>query len=266
MRCASVVSAYSLTVPIGSVWRPEHEEHHRLIARIHFLVRRRRGHLRRQLPRRLRDHRLHVLRGRIDVAAQIELQRDVGAALRAGRVDRLQPGNRGELLLERQRDRRGHRIGARAGQRGAHLNGGEVDRRQIADRELLIGERSEHEDAEHQQDRRDRARDEDRGEIHDPAFSAFVADRHLGAWGEPEVAVGDDHLVWLQPFRHDCFAADRSPDLDGTQFGALIPLITTNTYWTILPGLNGRGRGDDRIACPPTSVSTTFTNWPGHST
>ena len=59
----------------------EREEQDRLVGRIDLLVRRRRRHARRQLARRARDHRLHVLRRRVDVAAQIELQRDVGVAL-----------------------------------------------------------------------------------------------------------------------------------------------------------------------------------------
>ena len=70
----------------------------------------------RQLPRGARDHRLHVLRGGVDVAVQIELQRDVRAALRVARADRRDAGNRRELLLERRRDRRRHRLRAGAGQ------------------------------------------------------------------------------------------------------------------------------------------------------
>jgi len=85
--------------------RVQHEEQHRLIAGVDLLVGRRHGHLRRQLPGGLRDHRLHVLGSRVDVAAQVEQQRDVGAALRAGRVDRLQTRDGRELLLERQSDR-----------------------------------------------------------------------------------------------------------------------------------------------------------------
>jgi hypothetical protein len=84
--------------------RTEHQEEDRLIVRVHLLVRRRRRHLRRQLARRLRDHRVDVLRRGVDVAAQVELQRDVRAALRAGGVDRVEAGDCRELLLERQRD------------------------------------------------------------------------------------------------------------------------------------------------------------------
>ena len=88
IRCAMVVSRVFVDRRQRQRRRTEHEEQHRLIAGVDLLVRRRRRHLRRQLARGLRNHRLHVLRGGVDVAAQVELQRDVGAALRAGRVDR----------------------------------------------------------------------------------------------------------------------------------------------------------------------------------
>ena len=50
--------------------RSDDEEHHGLVARIDLLIRRRRRHLRRQLALSLRDHRLDILRGGIDVPAQ----------------------------------------------------------------------------------------------------------------------------------------------------------------------------------------------------
>jgi hypothetical protein len=56
--------------------RVEHEEQHRLIARVDLLVRRRRRHRRLQLARRLAI--TCVLGGGVDVAAQVEL--NVGIA------------------------------------------------------------------------------------------------------------------------------------------------------------------------------------------
>ena len=53
----------------------------------------------------LRDHRLHVLGGGVDVAVEVELERDVRAAERAGGGHRVEAGDRRELLLERRRDR-----------------------------------------------------------------------------------------------------------------------------------------------------------------
>ena len=46
------------------------------------------------------------------------------AALRAGRVDRVEAGDRRELLLERQRHSGRHRLRARARQARADLDGG----------------------------------------------------------------------------------------------------------------------------------------------
>ena len=57
--------------------RAERQEEDRLVGRVDLLERRRRRHARRQLPRRRGDRRLHVLRGGVDVAVEIELQRDV---------------------------------------------------------------------------------------------------------------------------------------------------------------------------------------------
>ena len=173
MRCATLDCASSSSVDSGSVGRAQHDEEDRLIGRVDLLVRRRRRHLRRQLPRRAADHRLHVLRGGIDVAAQVELQRDVGAALRARRVDARQPGDGRELLLERQRHRRGHRLRAGARQRRA-ARGWSGSRRSAgrrpaaADRPCTPNTRM----PEHQQRGRDRPPDEDRREIHDATFAS----------------------------------------------------------------------------------------------
>ena len=43
-----------------------------------------------QILQRLGDHRLYVLRGRVDVPAQIELQNDRRRSLDAGRADRVE--------------------------------------------------------------------------------------------------------------------------------------------------------------------------------
>jgi len=55
-----------------------------LVRGIYFGVSRRRGHAGGKLGGSARNGGLHVLRGAIDVAAEIELQRDVGGAERAG--------------------------------------------------------------------------------------------------------------------------------------------------------------------------------------
>jgi len=149
---------------------PQHEQHHRLIARIDLLVGWRHRHLRRELTRRLRDHRLDVLRRRVDVPAQIELQRDVRAPLRARRVDRVEARYRGKLLFERQRHGRRHRFRARAGKTSVDLNRGKVNRRQVADRQEPIRHHAEYQDPQHDERRGNRSFDEECREVHDAAL------------------------------------------------------------------------------------------------
>ena len=125
----------------------------------------------RELPRGTGNHRLHVLRRGVNVPAQVELQRNEGAALAARRVDGVQAGDGRELLFERQRDGRGHRLRTGAWQVRLHLNGGEVHGREVAHRELLIRQQPEHDDAQHDQRGGDRALDEKGGDVHDVAFA-----------------------------------------------------------------------------------------------
>ena len=111
--------------------RGQRQEQNRRVRRIGLVVR---GWLDagRQLAQRLRDRRLHVLRGVVDVARQRKGQRDVRAAERARRRHRVDAGDRRELLLERRRDRRGHGLRARARQSGGHRD--RRDSRRSADR------------------------------------------------------------------------------------------------------------------------------------
>ena len=65
--------------------------------------------------------------------------------------------------------------GLAPGRLALHLNGGEVDRRQIADRQQLIRHHAEDADAQHDERRRNRPLDEELGEIHDPAFAPLAS-------------------------------------------------------------------------------------------
>ena len=203
--------------------RAEHEEEHRLIARVDLLVRRRRRHLRRQLARRLGDHRLHVLRGRVDVPAEVELQHDVRAALRAGRIDRVQPGDGGELLFERQRDRRRHGLRARAGEAGAHLDGGEVHRRQIADRQQPVRHRAEHDDPQHDEGGRDRAFDKQGSDVHDVVFwpAAFLTLTRL-----PGTSRRWPSVTTVSPLVRPLLITDSSPAV------RITPTDRNSTVWS----------------------------------
>ena len=53
--------------------RPQGEDQDGEVGRVHLAERRRGRHVGRQRPRRLRDRRLHVERGRVDVAVEGEL-------------------------------------------------------------------------------------------------------------------------------------------------------------------------------------------------
>ena len=70
----------------------------------------------RQLRRGARDGGLHVLRGGVDIAAQIKLKRDLRAAERAGGRHRVDARDGGELFFERRGDGGRHGVGIRAGQ------------------------------------------------------------------------------------------------------------------------------------------------------
>ena len=74
----------------------------------------------RQLPQRLGDRGLHVLRGGVDVAVERELQRDRRRAEARRRRHVVDAGDRRELLLERRGHRGRHRLRARAGEARVH--------------------------------------------------------------------------------------------------------------------------------------------------
>ena len=63
--------------------RCEAQNQNRRIRGIHFAIRRVGGQVCRQVSTRRVDRRLHVSRGAVDIAAQIELESDRGAAKRA---------------------------------------------------------------------------------------------------------------------------------------------------------------------------------------
>ena len=76
------------------------------------------------------DGCLHVARRRIDIAAQIELQRDVARSQHARRSHLGDGCDASELALQRRRHRRCHGLGAGAGKAGVHRNGREIHLRQ----------------------------------------------------------------------------------------------------------------------------------------
>ena len=92
------------------------EDQDRRIRRIDLAVGRRRRQVLRQLAARRIDRRLDVLRRAIDIARQIELDRDRAVAERAARGHLRDARDLPELPLQRLGDRGGHDLGAGAGQ------------------------------------------------------------------------------------------------------------------------------------------------------
>ncbi len=119
-----------------------------------------------QKSRRGVDGRLHFARRRIDVAAQIELQRDLrGSDRAAGRHFRDARDAR-ELLLERSGDRSRHHLGTCARQAGADVDGREIDLRQRRDRQQRIGDPAGQRQRDQQQRGGDRPLNEWSGNAH----------------------------------------------------------------------------------------------------
>ena len=102
----------------------------RRIGRVHLRIDRRIRQVARQRRARRVDRGLHVLGGGVDVAVEIELQRDLADAERTRRRHQRERGNLAEIALERRRHQRRHGVGAGARQLGRDLDGGEIDLRQ----------------------------------------------------------------------------------------------------------------------------------------
>ena len=150
--------------------RRERQRDDRRVGRVHFRIERRIGQVARQRRGGGIDRRLHVLRGGVDVAVEVELQRDLADAERARRGHRLQRRDLAELAFERRGDQRGDGVGIGAGQLRRDLDGREIDLRQRRNRQPPIAENAaeHHRDAE--QRSRDRPVDEGRRDAHCGAF------------------------------------------------------------------------------------------------
>ena len=121
----------------------------RSIGRVDLADRGRTRHLPGELPGGLGDGRLHVLGGRVDIPLQGELDGDDRGSLAVGGTERVDAGNRRELALQGGGDGAGHGFRAGAGETGPHLDGREIDARQVVDRQQPIGEGAEDHDRQH---------------------------------------------------------------------------------------------------------------------
>jgi hypothetical protein len=125
-----------------------------------------------QEGRRGVDRRLHLLLGDVQRQAQIELQRDHGAAAGAGGGHLLEAGHLAELTLEGGRDRRGHHVGAGPGVKRLHLNRGIVHLGQSRNGEQPIAHCPCQDDGGGEQGGSNRPQDERAREVHEPGRAA----------------------------------------------------------------------------------------------
>eukprot|EP01022_Parablepharisma_sp_SALTPOND_P004196 TRINITY_DN118_c0_g1_i13.p1 TRINITY_DN118_c0_g1~~TRINITY_DN118_c0_g1_i13.p1 ORF type:complete len:2030 (+),score=744.92 TRINITY_DN118_c0_g1_i13:50280-56369(+) len=124
------------------------------------------GQVGRQLPGRRIDGGLHVQCSGIDVAVQVELQGDLGAAQGTLRGHLREAGNERELALQRLGHIGGHGLGTAAGQLRGDLDGREVHLRQRCHRQQRPDRHPHQQDGDGQQRGTDGAFDEGCGNAH----------------------------------------------------------------------------------------------------
>ena len=146
--------------------RAERDEQHREVGRVHFSETRRDRHFDRQPPLRDGQRGLHVERGGVDVAVEIELDGDDAGALRGARRHRGNAGDGRELAFDDAGDRGRHGVRAGARQGRGDGNGREIDPRQRRDRQQAEAENAERDDRRRDQRRHDRPADTEFGERH----------------------------------------------------------------------------------------------------
>ncbi len=146
--------------------RHQRQEQNRGIRRVHLAETRRRGHFRRQVALRHRKRGLYVERRGVDVAVEVELNRDLGRSRHARRGHRGDAGDRRKLPLDRGRHRRGDDLGVRTRKRGRDVDRREVYTRQCRDRQQAIAEYARHDDRHHQKRRQHRPANAKFEEVH----------------------------------------------------------------------------------------------------
>ena len=133
----------------------------------------------RELAARRRDRGLDVPRGRVDVPVQIELEGDRHGAEGAHRRHLGEPRDAPEPTLERRRHGGRHRLGARAREARAHLDGREIDAGERRDGELEVGGQAGEQDRRGEQGRGDRPPDERGRDVHDAACAGCRVSRRF---------------------------------------------------------------------------------------
>ena len=227
--------------------RGQREVEDRLVGRVDLLVRGRARHVGRQLPRRGRDRRLHVLGGGVEVAAQVELQGDRGRALHA-RSSSSSRARRSSRTAARaaSRRRRPSSPGWRPGREAETWIVGKSTLGRSLDRQHAVAHDAEEQDADHDERRHDRTADEELGDVHDGSPLGRL-DLHLRPGRQAQLAVGDDPLPRLQALAPRSAACPGSaltvtgPRLDGQV------LLDDEDERALLAGLDRLRRDDDGV-------------------
>ena len=141
------------------------QDQHRCIGRIDLAVCRVAAQAGRQIGARRIDRRLHVARGTVDVAAEAELQHDARGADRTAGGHFGNVGDRSQMPFQRRGNRGRHGVRAGAGKLRLHQDCREINLRQRRDRQSEIGKEPSQRDADGQQRRGNRTRNERGGNI-----------------------------------------------------------------------------------------------------
>lgn len=114
----------------------------------------------RQIGPRRADSRLDVARGAVEIAPDLEAERDHGLAARGDRLHLRDAGDGAEMTLQRCGDRAGHGLRRAARIAGGDGNDRDTDIRQIGNGQRRQGQKTRQHGGDQKQRRRDRATDE----------------------------------------------------------------------------------------------------------
>ena len=138
-------------LPLAVGVRGQRQDHDRRVGRVDLAVTGAARHAGRQQALRGVDRRLHVARGAVDVAAEIELQNDPGTAERTHRGHFVNSGDAAQRALQRRRHRGRHGFRRGARQRRADRNHRKVHLRQRRHRQQAKADRAADGDGQRQQ-------------------------------------------------------------------------------------------------------------------
>ena len=158
----SFVVELAAVVDIGG----ESDDHNRRVGRVHLAVSGIRGQVRGQVGPRGVDGCFYVARGAVNVAAEVELDGDSGAAKGTGGGHLRNPGDVPQLPLQRSGDGSGHDLGAGAGEPRAYGNGRIIHLGQRRNRQHSESQSSGQGNCQGQQSGGDGPVDEKAGRIH----------------------------------------------------------------------------------------------------